>query len=237
MPRPLSARLLPLAAAGLIGWSGAALAQTSTTPQTMPRQGGPESQQTLQNNSATRALDRAAGTNTSGAYPQQSDGTPANPPGTAATRALDRAAGTNTSGAYPQQSDGTPANPPGTAMEREMNRPSETSPSNPAPDRRSEVAPRILLAQNPLGPRPGEGGAKLSGPEAQSGVGSNSGGSSAAPATPVPGNAATRPEGNGRQISPGSPSGNVTEAPSLETREVRPPTSNPSPQDRPDSAR
>ena len=42
---------------------------------------------------ATRALDRAAGTNTSGAYPVQSDGTAANPPGTAAGRALDRARG------------------------------------------------------------------------------------------------------------------------------------------------
>ena len=69
---------------------------------------------------ATRALDRAAGTNTSGAYPAQSDGTPANPPGTEATRALDRAAGTNTSGAYPGQSDGMPGNPPGTAVGRAL---------------------------------------------------------------------------------------------------------------------
>ena len=37
---------------------------------------------------ATRALDRAAGTNTSGAYPSQSDGTRNNPPGTAVSRAL-----------------------------------------------------------------------------------------------------------------------------------------------------
>ncbi|WP_254454306.1 hypothetical protein [Siccirubricoccus sp. G192] len=50
---------------------------------------------------ASRALDRAAGTNVSGAYPSQSDGTPANPPGTAAERALDRTTGTNTSGANP----------------------------------------------------------------------------------------------------------------------------------------
>jgi len=35
-----------------------------------------------------RALDRAAGTNTSGAYPGQSDGTPGNPPGTAVGRAV-----------------------------------------------------------------------------------------------------------------------------------------------------
>ena len=51
---------------------------------------------------ATRALDRAAGTDVSGAYPQQRDGTPLNPPGTAATRALDRTTGGNVSGAYPQ---------------------------------------------------------------------------------------------------------------------------------------
>ena len=36
----------------------------------------------------SRAFDRTAGTNTSGAYPRQSDGTPANPPGTAVSRAL-----------------------------------------------------------------------------------------------------------------------------------------------------
>ena len=71
---------------------------------------------------AERAVDRAAGTNTSGAYPRQSDGTPGNPPGTAATRTLDRAAGTNTSGAYPLQSDGMPGNPPGTAAGRAVNR-------------------------------------------------------------------------------------------------------------------
>jgi hypothetical protein len=67
---------------------------------------------------AERAVDRAAGTNTSGAYPRQSDGMPGNPPGTATERAVDRAAGTNTSGAYPAQSDGTPANPRGTAVGR-----------------------------------------------------------------------------------------------------------------------
>lgn len=71
---------------------------------------------------ASRALDRAAGTNTSGAYPRQSDGRPGNPPGTEASRALDRAAGTNTSGAYPLQSDGLPGNPPGTAAGRAIDR-------------------------------------------------------------------------------------------------------------------
>ncbi len=42
---------------------------------------------------ATRALDRAAGGNVSGAYPMQSDGMPGNPPGTAAGRAVDQAVG------------------------------------------------------------------------------------------------------------------------------------------------
>lgn len=76
---------------------------------------------------ASRAFDRAAGTNTSGAYPAQSDGTRANPSGTEATRALDRAAGTNTSGAYPSQSDGMPGNPPGTAVGRTIDRATDTS--------------------------------------------------------------------------------------------------------------
>ncbi len=66
--------------------------------------------------------DRAAGTNTSGVYPAQRDGTPANPSGTAATRALDRAAGTDVSGAYPAQRDGTPGNPRGTALGRTYDR-------------------------------------------------------------------------------------------------------------------
>lgn len=43
---------------------------------------------------ATGALDRAAGSNVSGAYPMQSEGMPDNPPGTAAGRAVDRAIGT-----------------------------------------------------------------------------------------------------------------------------------------------
>ncbi|MEN0076401.1 MAG: hypothetical protein AAGC69_18595, partial [Paracraurococcus sp.] len=50
---------------------------------------------------AERALDRAAGTDVSGAYPRQADGTAANPSGTAAQRAYDRATSSNTSGAYP----------------------------------------------------------------------------------------------------------------------------------------
>ncbi len=68
------------------------------------------------------AYDRAAGTDISGVYPQQRDGTLANPPGTAVTRALDRAAGTDVSGAYPAQRDGTPVNPPGTAVSRTYDR-------------------------------------------------------------------------------------------------------------------
>ena len=93
--------LLGLTAALTLTLGAAAMAQTSST-----------------NNGATRALDRAAGTDTSGAYPAQKDGTPANPPGTAAGRALDRAAGTNNSGAYPAQADGTKNNPRGTVASR-----------------------------------------------------------------------------------------------------------------------
>ncbi|WP_419898292.1 hypothetical protein [Roseomonas sp. USHLN139] len=91
-----------LMSAGLMGLAACSSSPTGTAPE--------------------RALDRAAGTNTSGAYPMQSDGMPGNPPGTAATRAVDRAAGTNTSGAYPSQSDGTRANPPGTAATRAYDR-------------------------------------------------------------------------------------------------------------------
>ncbi len=72
--------------------------------------------------SGCAAYDRAAGTDTSGVYPSQRDGTPANPSGTAATRALDRAAGTDVSGAYPAQRNGTPGNPPGTAVGRAYDR-------------------------------------------------------------------------------------------------------------------
>lgn len=86
------------------------------------------------NNAATRAIDRTAGTNTSGAYPQQSDGTPANPKGTVVTREFDKAAGTNTSGAYPHQADGTKHNPKGTAVSRELDKTAGTNASgtNPA---------------------------------------------------------------------------------------------------------
>ena len=42
----------------------------------------------------SRAVDRAAGTNTSGAYPLQSDGMPGNRPGTAVGRATNELLGT-----------------------------------------------------------------------------------------------------------------------------------------------
>ncbi len=100
--------LFGLTAALTLTFGAAAMAQTSTMnpPGT----------------AATRALDRAAGTDTSGAYPSQRDGTPGNPPGTAAGRALDRAAGTDVSGAYPSQADGTRNNPRGTAVSRTAHR-------------------------------------------------------------------------------------------------------------------
>ena len=44
---------------------------------------------------ASRAVDDVAGTNISGAHPENADGTPRNPPGTAAGRAADRNLGTN----------------------------------------------------------------------------------------------------------------------------------------------
>ena len=91
--------------------------------------------------SGCTAFDRAAGTNTSGVYTAQSDGTPVNPPGTEATRAFDRAAGTNVSGAYPSQRDGTRANPTGTAAGRAYDRAAEANVSGAYPQN-EQVAPR-----------------------------------------------------------------------------------------------
>ena len=69
---------------------------------------------------ASRGLDQVAGTNMSGAYPENEtalddrarglgssapDGTPGNPPGTMASRGLDEVAGTNVSGAHPENED------------------------------------------------------------------------------------------------------------------------------------
>lgn len=96
--------MVGLAGAFALSMSAATMAQTSSNG--------------VGNNGATRSLDRAAGTDTSGAYPAQKDGTPGNPPGTAAGRALDRAAGTDNSGAYPSQADGTKNNPRGTMASR-----------------------------------------------------------------------------------------------------------------------
>lgn len=93
---------IPMTLAGVAGVLGLAACAAGDPPGT----------------AATRGVDRAAGTNTSGAFPAQRDGTANNPTGTAAERALDRAAGTNTSGAYPSQGDGTPGNPQGTAAGR-----------------------------------------------------------------------------------------------------------------------
>ncbi|HWL81271.1 MAG TPA: hypothetical protein VNR89_09970 [Roseomonas sp.] len=134
MSRSPTVRLLPLAAAGLLACASGAMAQGQ--PAAQPPHDGSQSQQTLQNNSATRALDRAAGTNTSGAYPSQSDGTPGNPPGTALGRAVDRAAGTNISGAHPgneAKSGNEGANPPGTAGSRALDRAAGTNTSGAHP--------------------------------------------------------------------------------------------------------
>jgi hypothetical protein len=109
--------LLGLAAAALL--SGSAFAQSTHND--------------LVNNPATRAFDRAAGTDTSGAYPAQADGTPANPQGTMATRAFDRAAGTDVSGTYPSQANGTPENPPGTKASRAFDRAAGTNVSGAYP--------------------------------------------------------------------------------------------------------
>ena len=77
---------------------------------------------------ASRGLDEVAGTNVSGAHPENEtrrsttgtglgtgtgtgigssapDGTPGNPPGTMASRGLDEVAGTNVSGAHPENED------------------------------------------------------------------------------------------------------------------------------------
>ena len=159
----------------------------------------------LQNNAATRALDRAAGTNVSGAYPQQSDGTALNPPGTAATRALDRAAGTNLSGAYPQNADGTRNNPPGTAAERAIGAQAQNRTGG--------------AGAGPQGTTGGTAGT-LRGSEAQSGSGNNSGLHNSAP-HPNAGNSATVPQSQHNQ-APGASSNSPTEGPSLEQRTVPP---------------
>ena len=111
---------------GLLGVTAAALISTGALAQ--------NTQNDLANNPATRAFDRAAGTDVSGAYPSQADGTPANPKGTMATRGFDRAAGTDVSGAYPSQANGTPGNPPGTAAGRAFDRATGTNVSGAYPE-------------------------------------------------------------------------------------------------------
>lgn len=101
-----------LAAAIALSFSAVAMAQTT----------GSTSSPNPPGTAASRAFDRAAGTDTSGAYPAQRDGTKSNPRGTASERAFDRAAGTNTNGAYPSQSDATRANPSGTDASRSLDR-------------------------------------------------------------------------------------------------------------------
>lgn len=114
----------PIAVTAALLFAPAAFAQTGITPDSANPPG----------TAAGRALDRAAGTDTSGAYPNQADGSAENPKGTmtsraahhanrkvhhaarhntqtstnnSASRTLDRAAGTNNSGAYPSQTAGT----------------------------------------------------------------------------------------------------------------------------------
>jgi len=93
----------------------------------------------------SRGVDQVAGTNISGAHPENEAGrtgsmtgtATSNPPGTEASRALDRAAGTNTSGAYPGQSDGTAVNPPGTAAGRAVDKTLGTNTTGANPGRES----------------------------------------------------------------------------------------------------
>jgi hypothetical protein len=72
----MSRSILPRAAAAIFLIGGLAACDTS-------RQSDPPG------SAVGRATDRAMGTNMSGAYPAQRDGTASNPSGTAAERALD----------------------------------------------------------------------------------------------------------------------------------------------------
>ena len=78
----------PSQADGTPGTPPGTAASRATDPATQSAHRAARKPQTLRNNSASRAVDRTAGTNNSGAYPAQSDGMPGNPPGTAAGRAL-----------------------------------------------------------------------------------------------------------------------------------------------------
>lgn len=93
--------------------------------------------------SGCASYDRAAGVNTSGMYPAQSNDRPGNPPGTEASRAIDRAAGTDVSGAYPAQRDGTAMNPSGTAAQRMYDRSSGTNTSGAYPQNTRSGMPPV----------------------------------------------------------------------------------------------
>ncbi|MBX6372674.1 MAG: hypothetical protein IRZ13_00380 [Acetobacteraceae bacterium] len=92
---------------------------------------------------ASRAADRALGTNMSGAYPAQSDATLGNSHGTGATRA---ASGRAERGAQltpradddghvlPKSPDGTPGNPPGTEVSRGIDQVAGTNISGAHPE-------------------------------------------------------------------------------------------------------
>jgi hypothetical protein len=111
----------------------------------------------------SRGVDEVAGTNISGAHPENErsgsalgsrDGTPGNPPGTKVSRGMDQAAGTNVSGAYPGNEthsrglgssglgsgavggapDGTPGNPPGTKVSRGIDEAAGTNISGAHPE-------------------------------------------------------------------------------------------------------
>ena len=119
--------ILGLAAAGLVSAAAPAFAQTADgTPGNPP------------GTAASRAVDRAAGTNTSGAYPSQSDGKPGNPSGTAASRAAKRATDGTTTQRSRHHATGSSArrhssNPPGTAASRAVDRAAGTNTSGAYP--------------------------------------------------------------------------------------------------------
>ena len=110
----------------------------------------------------SRGVDEVAGTNISGAHPENErssgswssapDGTRDNPPGTKASRGFDDVAGTNVSGARPENErssgswnsapDGTPGNPPGTKVSRGIDEVAGTNISGAHPENDSTVPRR-----------------------------------------------------------------------------------------------
>jgi hypothetical protein len=96
---------------------------------------------------ASRAADRALGTNMSGAYPEHSAGSAATPPGTRAGPAVDRAGSPPRGGSsqltpradddgyiLPRTPDGTPGNPPGTELSRGIDEVAKTNISGAHPE-------------------------------------------------------------------------------------------------------